>query len=135
MIKFITISSNQKDNDLYVKIIDVETNEVKPITNVKWNQRNVALKILALKVAAYLQWDLDILEKKLPLPIQLIFLQDLFYITTDMIIEIPNLPEFSMNAMLDQTLFCTVLYHRWLLRAMIHRSLNNNKYSKQYLHQ
>ncbi|XP_026668358.1 integrator complex subunit 8 isoform X2 [Ceratina calcarata] len=132
IIKFMTINSEQKENE--VKIIDAESNDVKPSSTNKWTHRNLALKILSLKVAAYLKWDLDVLERKLPLPIQLTLLQDLFYITADLTVEIPTVPEFAMQSVSDQLLFTIVLYHRWHIRAIIYRALNNKQSKLQFLH-
>jgi len=129
MIKFITISSEQKETES--KTTDTESNDTKPNGTTKWSYKNLALKILSLKVAAYLSWDLDILEKKLPLPIQLSLFQDLFYITADLMIEIPILPDFLIETTSDQLLFTLVLYHRWRLRAIIYRALCN-KHPKQF---
>lgn len=132
MIKFMTINSDQKETEL--KAIDVESNDIKPNVTNKWSHKNLALKILSLKVAAYLKWDLDILEKKLPLPIQLTLLQDLFYITADVVVEIPTIPEFCIETASDQLLFTLVLYHRWHLRAIIYRALSNKQPKQQLLH-
>jgi len=130
MIKFITISSDQKETE--PKTIDMESNDTKSDSTTKWSHKNLALKILSLKVAAYLNWDLDILEKKLPLPIQLSLFQDLFYITADILVEIPDtLPDFLIETTSDQLLFTLVLYHRWRLRAIIYRALCN-KQPKQF---
>lgn len=126
-----TINSDQKEE---AKAIDAETNDVKSNGLTKWSHRNLALKILSLKVAAYLKWDLDVLEKKLPLPIQLTLLQDLFYITGDVVVEIPTIPEFFIETTSDQLLFTLVLYHRWLLRAIICRALSNKQPKQQLLH-
>nr|KAF7438509.1 hypothetical protein H0235_000900 [Vespula pensylvanica] len=93
------------------KSTDVQVNETKS-SMTKWSHKNLALKILSLKVAAHLKWNLDILEKKLPLPIQVTLLQDLFYITTDTIVEISAIPDFSIYNVSDQALFTIVLYHR-----------------------
>lgn len=127
-----TINSDQKENEL--KAIDAETNDIKSNGINKWSHRNLALKILSLKVVAYLKWDLDMLEKKLPLPIQLTLLQDLFYITADVIVEIPTIPEFFMETASDQLLFTLVLYYRWHLRAIICRALSNKQPKQQLLH-
>ncbi|XP_034174440.2 integrator complex subunit 8 [Osmia lignaria lignaria] len=132
IIKFMTINSEQKENE--VKIVDTETNDTKPNTTNKLTHRNLALKILSLKVAAYLKWDLDILAKKLPLPIQLTLLQDLFYVTSDLSVEIPVVPEFTIHSISDQALFTIVLYHRWHIRAIIYRALNNKQSKQQFLH-
>ncbi|OAD62741.1 Integrator complex subunit 8 [Eufriesea mexicana] len=132
IIKFMTINSEHKENE--VKIVDAESTDAKPNTAVKWTHRNLALKILSLKVAAHLKWDLDILEKKLPLPIQLTLLQDLLYITSDLTVEIPIIPEFTMHPISDQVLFTIVLYHRWHIRAIVYRALNNKQSKQQFLH-
>ncbi|KAI4500613.1 hypothetical protein M0802_004205 [Mischocyttarus mexicanus] len=131
IIKFITINSDQKESD--TKSTDVEVNETKSSTT-KWSHKNLALKILSLKVAAHLKWNLDILEKKLPLPIQVTLLQDLFYITMDTIIEIPAIPDLCIHNVSDQTLFTIILYHRWHIRAIIYRALNNKQSKQQFLH-
>ncbi|XP_076174566.1 integrator complex subunit 8 isoform X1 [Ptiloglossa arizonensis] len=132
IIKFMTINSEQKENE--VKIVDAEMNEAKPNTTNKWTHRNLALKILSLRVAAYLKWDLDILEKKLPLPIQMTLLQDLLYVTSDLIVEMPGVPEFSIHTVSDQVLFTMVLCHRWHIRAITYRALNNRQTKQQFLH-
>ncbi|XP_076239137.1 integrator complex subunit 8 [Calliopsis andreniformis] len=132
IIKFMTINSEQRDND--VKIVDAESNDPKPNTLNKWTHRNLALKILSLKVSTHLKWDLDILEKRLPLSIQMTLLQDLFYITSDLVVEIPTVPELAIHSISDQALFTLVLYHRWHIRAITYRALNNKQSKQQFLH-
>ncbi|XP_011300437.1 integrator complex subunit 8 [Fopius arisanus] len=131
MIKFMSINLDQKDNE--VKIIDPEQLENGTVTR-KWSYKSVALKILSLKVAAYLKWDLDILEKKLPLPMQLTFLQDLFYVTGDIMVDIPSLLEFPLESINDQLLFTIVLYHRWTLRTIVNRALNSKQHKAHLVH-
>ncbi|XP_015607164.1 integrator complex subunit 8 [Cephus cinctus] len=131
IIKFMSINFDQKEE---TKIIDPEVGEIKPNGHSKWPHKTLALKILSLKVATYLKWDLDLLQKKLPLPMQLTLLQDLFYITTDVIVEIPAVPEYSVNSVSDQVLFTIVLYHRWYLRAIIYRALHNKQCKQQFIH-
>ncbi|XP_012265327.2 integrator complex subunit 8 [Athalia rosae] len=132
MIKFMTINFEQREND--VKAIEADPNEPKQSTPHKWSLKNLALKILSLKVAAYLKWDLDTLETKLPLPLQISLLQDLFYIATDNVVEIPMIPDFSRDAMIDQVLFTVVLYYRWHLRAIVYKSLNNRQAKQPFIH-
>ncbi|XP_025264250.1 integrator complex subunit 8 [Camponotus floridanus] len=132
IIKFMTINSDQRD--IEPKTIETELNDIKSNGAAKWCHKNLALKILSLKVAAYIKWDLDILEKRLPLPIQLTLLQDLFYITADVTVEIPTIPEIFIETASDQVLFTLVLYHRWLLRAIIYRALSNKQPKQQLLH-
>lgn len=128
IIKFITINSDPRDE---VKIID--ENETKPDVN-KLSHKSLSIKILGLKVAAYLKWDLEILEKKLPLPIQINLLQDLFYITGDSFVEFSNIPEYNLETISEQLLFTVVLYHRWHIRAIVHKALNNKQNKPQFLH-
>ena len=127
-----TINNEQKDTD--VKIIDGES--IDGIGNVapNWSHKNLALKILSLKIAAFLKWDLNILEKKLPLPVQVNLLQDLFFITSDAIIEIPGVPDNTLQSASDQFLFTIVLYHRWHLRAITYRALNSRQSKQQFPH-
>lgn len=126
------INSDQKEND--AKVIDVETNDTKSGLMRKWSYKSIALKILSLKVAAYLKWDLDILERKIPLPMQLTLLQDLFYVSGDVVVEIPGLPEFNVSNVSDHMLFTIVLYHRWHIRAIIFRALYNKQTKQQFIH-
>ncbi|EZA60979.1 hypothetical protein DMN91_004729 [Ooceraea biroi] len=130
IIKFVTINSDQKETE--PKAIDAEPSDTKSNGTTKWSHRNLALKILSLKVAACLNWDLDILEKKLPLPIQVTLLQDLFYITADILVEIPMLPEFLIETASDQLLFTLILYYRWHLRAITYRALCTKQPKQQF---
>lgn len=115
--------------------MEVDLTEVKqPVAATKWSHKSVALKILSLKVVAYLKWDLDLLEKKLPLPMQLTLLQDLFFIAADAIVEVPDVPDFPLENVSDQVLFTLVLYHRWHLRAIVHRALSNKQNKQQFVH-
>ncbi|XP_046611926.1 integrator complex subunit 8 isoform X1 [Neodiprion virginianus] len=131
IVKFMTINLEQRDSD--VKTVDVDTNEQMQNLN-KWSLKNLALKILSLKVAAYLKWDLDSLETKLSLPMQISLLQDLFYVVTETIVEIPMIPEYQLNSMSDQLLFTVVLYHRWHLRAIVCKSLNSRQIKQPFAH-
>lgn len=84
--------------------------------------KNLALKILSLKVAAFLKWNLDIWELKLSIKTQICLLQDLFYFTKEKI-EIPNIPEYDLSSVSDQFLFTLILYHRWVIRMAVQQSL------------
>lgn len=125
-----TINAEQNNE---VKVIENDANETKINAVNKWTYKNLALKILSLKVAAYLKWDLELLQKRIPLQMQLTLLQDLFFITTDAVVEIPAVPETKAKEASDRALFTLVLYHRWLLRAIVFRALNN-KQQKSFSH-
>lgn len=66
---------------------------------------------------------------------QLTLLQDLFYIVMDIIVEIPVIPEVPLDNISDHVLFTLVLYHRWLLKAIVYKALSNKqqKLSNKYV--
>lgn len=99
----------------------IDTNaELKPQDSLK----NLALKILILKVAAYLKWNLDIWDVKLPLKIQICVLQDLFYFTNEKT-DIPNVPDCDVTTVSDPFLFALIIYHRWIIRMAVQQSFNS----------
>uniref|UniRef100_A0A671YSI1 Integrator complex subunit 8 n=1 Tax=Sparus aurata TaxID=8175 RepID=A0A671YSI1_SPAAU len=55
-----------------------EQNQVQPPAD---NRRNRTLKLLALKVAAHLKWDLDVLEKGLTIPVLNMLLNELLCVS------------------------------------------------------
>uniref|UniRef100_A0A4W4H6D8 INTS8 TPR repeats domain-containing protein n=1 Tax=Electrophorus electricus TaxID=8005 RepID=A0A4W4H6D8_ELEEL len=57
-----------------------EQNQVQPPVD---NRRNRTLKLLALKVAAHLRWDLDVLEKGLTTPVLNMLLNELLCVIRD----------------------------------------------------
>lgn len=100
----------------------------------KMGRKQLALKILALKVAAHLKFNLDIFETHLPLIRQVQLLSDLCTVTSGKPQNLPisvvndNLvigPEGSKHALN----FALTLYHRFVLRAQVKRGCQtkNNK--------
>lgn len=100
----------------------------------KMGRKQLALKILALKVAAHLKFNLDIFETHLPLIRQVQLLSDLCTVTSGKQQNLPisvvndNLvigPEGSKHALN----FALTLYHRFVLRAQVKRGCQtkNNK--------
>lgn len=59
------------------------------------SRKKLALKILALKVATWLKWNLDVFEKNLPIPKQLFLLRDLCTISFGKRVIIPLTTEFQ----------------------------------------
>uniref|UniRef100_A0A182YDD3 INTS8 TPR repeats domain-containing protein n=1 Tax=Anopheles stephensi TaxID=30069 RepID=A0A182YDD3_ANOST len=93
----------------------------------KYNKKQLALKVLALKVAAYMRWDLDKLERAVSVPLQIQLLADLCSITAGKMVILPS------SLLQDPTLigtdgskhsfnFALTLYHRWVLRAQVLRA-------------
>lgn len=58
-------------------------------------RKQMALKLLALKVATWLKWNLDVLEKNLSIPKQLFLLRDLCTISFGKCVGIPLTNDFQ----------------------------------------
>ncbi|XP_076267977.1 integrator complex subunit 8 isoform X1 [Rhynchophorus ferrugineus] len=95
-------------------------------SEVKHPIKNIALKILSLKVAAFLNWNLSQI-RSLPFKTQISLLQDLMYFTSEekTIMEIPNIEQADTKTASPQFLFALLLFHRWLLNTSMHRVTSN----------
>ncbi|XP_056638700.1 integrator complex subunit 8 [Diorhabda sublineata] len=103
------------------EILNVETN----ITKTKPPAKTTALKILSLKVGAFLKWNL-VQIRNLPFKTQISLLQDLMYFTNDKkTVEIPNVEEEDVKTASPPYLFALLLFHRWLLSTSMHRITSN----------
>ncbi|XP_075164917.1 integrator complex subunit 8 [Haematobia irritans] len=87
------------------------------------SRKQIALKVLALKVATWLKWNLDVLEKNLSIPKQLFLLRDLCTISFGKSVGIPLTNEFQPTITPDgndkAAKFALTFYHRWVLRLQI----------------
>ncbi|ETE71181.1 Integrator complex subunit 8, partial [Ophiophagus hannah] len=94
-----------------------EQNQVQPPPD---NKRNRILKLLALKVAAHLKWNLDVLEKSLSVPVLNMLLNELLCIskvppgTKHIDMDLASLPPTTAMAIL--------LYNRWAIRTIVNSS-------------
>ncbi|KAL8181908.1 UNVERIFIED_CONTAM: Integrator complex subunit 8 [Gekko kuhli] len=94
-----------------------EQNQVQPPPD---NKRNRILKLLALKVAAHLKWDLDVLEKSLSVPVLNMLLNELLCVskvppgTKHVDVDLASLPPTTAMAIL--------LYNRWAIRTIVKSS-------------
>lgn len=88
--------------------------------------KNIAMKILSLKVAAYLNWNLGQI-RSLPFKTQISLLQDLMYFTSGekTVMEISNIEQPDTKTASPQFLFALLLFHRWLLSTSMHRVTSN----------
>ncbi|XP_022358179.1 integrator complex subunit 8 isoform X2 [Enhydra lutris kenyoni] len=98
-----------------------EQNQVQPPPD---NKRNRILKLLALKVAAHLKWDLDILEKSLSVPVLNMLLNELLCIskvppgTKHVDMDLATLPPTTAMAIL--------LYNRCMNQMQQEKELTEN---------
>ncbi|TDG41538.1 hypothetical protein AWZ03_012044 [Drosophila navojoa] len=86
-------------------------------------RKQLALKILELKVATWLRWDLDALEKGLPVIMQLGLLRDLCTISYGRIVSIPFHSDFDLKISPTgnerAARFALTIYHRMVLRLQL----------------
>ncbi|PSN35787.1 hypothetical protein C0J52_09481 [Blattella germanica] len=99
----------------------------------KRSYKFLALKILALKVSAFLKWDLNILESKLPLPMQLTLLQDLLYMTLEKDSDVESHMDLDLDSCPRQVVFAVTLYHRWVIRAVMNSRLATKQARQPYI--
>ncbi|KAH8370057.1 hypothetical protein KR093_002027 [Drosophila rubida] len=87
------------------------------------SRKQLALKILELKVATWLKWDLDVLEKSLPVVMQLSLLRDLCTISYGRTVTIPFASDFDFKIAATgnerAARFALTIYHRMLLRMQL----------------
>ncbi|XP_024084779.1 integrator complex subunit 8 [Cimex lectularius] len=114
IVKFLTLSLTEKQIEP-----GAETNGPQRLS-----KRCQALKILALQVAAYLKWDLELFENKLPLPLQATLLKDFLNLVSDEYGDVSVHNSIKFSEVKPQVLFAIFLYHRWMLRTFCNSTLN-----------
>ncbi|XP_035537798.1 integrator complex subunit 8 [Morone saxatilis] len=91
-----------------------EQNQVQPPAD---NRRNRTLKLLALKVAAYMKWDLDALEKGLTIPVLNMLLNELLCVS-----KVPpgvKHVDLDLSTLPPTTAMAVVIYNRWAIRTIV----------------
>ncbi|XP_041423173.1 integrator complex subunit 8 isoform X1 [Xenopus laevis] len=91
-----------------------EQNQVQPPTD---NKRNRTLKLLALKVAAHLKWNLDVLEKSLSVPVLNMLLNELLCAS-----KVPpgtKHVDLDLSTLPPTTVMAVTLYNRWAIRTIV----------------
>nr|XP_018903528.1 PREDICTED: integrator complex subunit 8 [Bemisia tabaci] len=127
--KFLTISlESAPPQPMEVELIDGE----KPGPDAfnaapKLSRRQLALKILAVKTFAFLKWDLDVIETKIPLPLQGTLLRDLLILTNVKCnTNFPTSDTFAnlnFEELSDEQIFGIALHHRWTVHAIMNSAL------------
>lgn len=91
-----------------------EQNQVQPPVD---NRRNRTLKLLALKVAAHLKWDLNILEKGLTIPVLNMLLNELLCAS-----RVPpgvKHVDLDLHGLPPTTAMAVLIYNRWAIRTIV----------------
>ncbi|XP_066992327.2 integrator complex subunit 8 [Anabrus simplex] len=120
IVSFLGVCPEKKDSE---EVESTDSHNNADISK-KRSLRHLALKILALKVAAYLKWDLSVIESKLPLPMQMTLLQDLLYFVLEGEVDVTTHGSLDLQeAESSPRVFAVALYHRWVLRAIMYNRL------------
>lgn len=91
-----------------------EQNQVQPPVD---NRRNRTLKLLALKVAAHLRWDLNALEKGLTIPVLNMLLNELLCVS-----RVPpgvKHVDLDLSSLPPTTAMAVLIYNRWAIRTIV----------------
>uniref|UniRef100_A0A8C5CGR2 INTS8 TPR repeats domain-containing protein n=1 Tax=Gadus morhua TaxID=8049 RepID=A0A8C5CGR2_GADMO len=90
-----------------------EQNQVQPPVD---NRRNRTLKLLALKIAAHMRWDLDLLEKGLSIPVLNMLLNELLCVS-----KVPpgvKHVDLDLSTLPPTTAMAVLIYNRWAIRTI-----------------
>lgn len=105
--------------------VPLDTNPYEAYRNI--GRKQLAQKILSLKVAAHLRWDLIIFERHLTLQKQVQLLSDLCTVTAGKQITMPitdgAAPVVGPDGNETALRFALTLYHRWVLRTQLLKEL------------
>ncbi|MEQ2311408.1 Integrator complex subunit 8 [Ameca splendens] len=91
-----------------------EQHQVQPPVD---NRRNRTLKLLALKVAAHMKWDLDSLEKGLTIPVLNMLLNELLCVS-----KAPagiKHVDLDLSTLPPTTAMAVIIYNRWAIRTIV----------------
>lgn len=125
MSEFLQIScpseSSQQINEINSPDAD-SLNKLESLS-LKLGRKQLALKILSLKVASFLDFKIELFEKFLPIQKQIQLLSDLCSIASGRLVNLPLslVHEVPLSAEGNKAAlnFALTLYHRWLLRAHV----------------
>lgn len=135
--KFLSVSPEQTTNSTEVTTPDIDaTTEGKEKLTI--GRKQLALKILSLKVASQLNWDLLVLERNLPLQKQVQLLSDLCTVTSGKLVNLPlsmvhdcQLGPDGSKAAFN---FALTMYHRWVLRAQVLKEIPAKVFKQCFNH-
>ncbi|KAJ8912846.1 hypothetical protein NQ315_007978 [Exocentrus adspersus] len=121
--KFYDVISETTKMRHEVDLVEIPSTE--PNSEKSSHAKHVALKILSMKIAAFLKWNLESIQT-LPFKTQISLLQDLLFFTNDKnTSEIPSVEVQDIHLIKPHSLFAFVLFHRWLLKTSMHKVSSN----------
>ncbi|CAI9737955.1 Hypothetical predicted protein [Octopus vulgaris] len=98
---------------------DIKSEDIPEIKMPGFNKKVKALKILALKVAAFLKWDLEVLSKSLPLTMTQTLLLELVRtcVGSGSIEKVNTVQDYDNLS--DEAAFSMQLFHRWSIETVV----------------
>lgn len=135
--KFLSIAPENQST-----LVDVTPSDIESALNanegLNIGLKQLALKILTLKVASKLKWDLGIFERNLSLQKQVQLLSDLCSVSADKLVNLPlsHVHECQMgpNGSKSAFNFALTLYHRWVLRAQVLKEIPSRIFKQGISH-
>lgn len=135
--KFLSIAPENQST-----LVDVTPSDIESALNanegLNIGLKQLALKILTLKVASKLKWDLGIFERNLSLQKQVQLLSDLCSVSSDKLVNLPlsHVHECLMgpNGSKSALNFALTLYHRWVLRAQVLKEIPSRIFKQGISH-
>lgn len=104
----------------------------------KIGRKLLALKILGLKAASYLKWNLQVIERNLSLQKQVQLLSDLCSITSGKLVNLPlslvHECQLGPHGSKGAFNFALTLYHRWVLRAQVLKEVPPRVFKQGFNH-
>ncbi|KAJ8734073.1 hypothetical protein PYW07_014624 [Mythimna separata] len=136
--EFLSVDTKNGSKPTSERVVDVDAPPTPPLASTsapaQFTRKQLALKILALKVAADLHWNLDIFENKLPPQIQQQLMQDLVYMATEAAFAVPPQEIPAELLQQPQVQFALVMYHRWIVRFPVKAALYAKTNKMSYIH-
>lgn len=104
--------------------------------DLKLSRKQMALKILGLKVASHLKWNLQHIERGLLLRRQVQLLSDLCSITSGKSVSLPIslIHDIQIGTLGSEAAFNFALsvYHRWVLRTQMNKGLPSKSFKQNF---
>lgn len=97
----------------------VKTEEPEPKFQIKELKKVTALKLLAMKVTAYLNWNLTVLLKSVPLVMLHALLIELLKVTLNVDVDVISNSVMMYDDISEEAIFTLQLYYRWCILSVV----------------
>lgn len=116
-------STSPQPMDIDLRVIEVPTEKpVTPPLPIGDNKKVRCLRLMALKVAAHLNWNLTTLIKGLPVTMLHTLLTELLKVTMEMSADAAKYTDLHFDVLSEDAVFAAQLYHRWSILTLVKHS-------------